>query len=154
MAFDNDLDGVFEGREVNLDGSMPMSPPAWTQVGGLSLRIEIPKSANELPFSKIGGAPKLALRIRSKEVISTGANALWAIVWCGVGLTLAAFCLRRDPSKSFIGPIGWLLMVAGVLSFALMPMPLDGYGLVAFIIGALLTAVRLVNARRAVAMAK
>lgn len=119
-----------------------INPPTWTQVGGLSLPITLPTTDNKLSFSKVGGAPKLALKLQSNKVFKTGFELLWTVVWLVVGLTFTVMLLKSRPGASLQKPIAWLLVVVGVTSFFILPMPGQGFGFLAFVVGLLMLAAR------------
>ena len=127
----------------------PVAPAAGTQIGGLSLPIEIPQTANKLSFSKVSGAPKLALKLRSREVFETGCGLLWTIVWIGTGLTLAGLFLRARSAAALWQPLSCLLVAVGLVVFFVLPDPLRELGFMAFVLGLLLLAARFVRARNA-----
>ena len=136
-----DADGLFQLADS------PQAPAAWTQIGGLSLPIEIPQTSNKLSFSKVSGAPKLALKLRSREVFETGFGLLWTIVWLGTGLTLAGLVLRARSAAEFWQPLSWLLVAVGLVVFFILPDPLRELGFMVFVLGLLLLAARFVRAR-------
>jgi hypothetical protein len=69
---------------------LPQRP--WGQTGGLSIEMDLPHAERILTFSKIGGGPELALRIRPR--------AIWlralGLAWCAGCLLLGAWLLRRS----------------------------------------------------------
>lgn len=123
----------------------PVAPPAWTQVGGLSLPITIPTTDNKLSFSKVGGAPKLALKLQSNEVLKTGFGLLWTLLWLGVGATFTVMLLRTRPGASLQKPISWLLVSVGLTTYFILPAPGQGLAFAAFVVGLLMLAARSVR---------
>lgn len=143
---------IIKGNQADVDGVMAIinefdarqnpPAPAWTQVGGLSLPITLPTTENKLSFSKVGGAPKLALKLQSNKVFKTGFELLWTVVWLVVGLTFTLMLLKTRPGSSLQKPIAWLLVGVGLTSFFILPMPAQGFGFLAFVIGLLMLAAR------------
>ena len=107
--------------------------------------IEIPQTTNKLSFSKVSGAPKLALKLRSREVFETGCGLLWTIVWIGTGLTLAGLFLRARSAAALWQPLSCLLVAVGLVVFFVLPDPLRELGFMAFVLGLLLVAARFVR---------
>ncbi len=141
---------IIKGNQADVDAVAAIAqqiedlrnPPAWTQVGGLSLPITLPTTDNKLSFSKVGGAPKLALKLQSNKVFKTGFELLWTVVWLVVGLTFTLMLLKTRPGASLQKPIAWLLVGVGLTSFFILPMPGQGFGFLAFVVGLLMLAAR------------
>lgn len=120
---------------------------AWSAVGGLSLPIELPGKEQELIFSKVSGAPKLALKLRSREVVQTGFGLLWLAVWLGVGATFAVLFLRSSWKNDIGKPVAWLLIAVGLIVYVVLPQPLRSVGFLTFVAGLIMLGVRYVRAR-------
>ena len=133
---------IFEGRVGN-------SPtPEWTKVGGLSLPINIPTSEQSVSFSRVGGEAKLALQIRSRELVDTGVGFVWTLVWLGIAATLIVTFSRVTTARELVHPAVWILFVGGLLSFLILPGGFSGLGFVSFLLGLLALASRFVRADR------
>lgn len=124
--------------------------PEWTKVGGLSLPVDIPVAEQSLSFSRVGGEPKLALKIRSRELIDTGVGLVWSLVWLGIALTLIVAFSRVSTARELVHPLVWVLFFGGMLSFLILPGAFSGLGFVAFLLGLLALASRFVRSRRMV----
>jgi len=122
--------------------------PAWTRVGGLSLPVDIPATGQELRFSKVSGQPKLALQIRSRDVVSKGVGLVWTGVWIGIGVFLiTTFRNVRRPADMW-QPAAWVLLAGGLISFLALPGGWSGLGFVCFGTGWLIIIARYVRAGR------
>ena len=135
-------DQIFEG------GTGVVTSPEWTKVGGLSLPIDIPVAEQSLSFSRVGGEPKLALQIRSRELVDTGFGFVWTLVWLGIALLLVATFSRVSSARELVHPTVWILFVGGLLSFLMLPGAFSGLGFVAFLLGLLALASRFVRSSR------
>ncbi|MDA1164426.1 MAG: hypothetical protein O3B13_15135 [Planctomycetota bacterium] len=119
--------------------------PQWTKVGGLSLPIDIPVTEDSLSFSRVGGEPKLALRIRSRELIDTGVGFVWTLVWLGIAGTLIMAFSRASSARELWQSAVWILFLGGLVSFLVLPSVLSGLGFLAFVLGLLSLAARFVR---------
>ncbi len=155
---DVDLSGV-EGRAIEKSkgglrgqifegGAGVVSTPEWTKVGGLSLPIDIPTGEQSLSFSRVGGEAKLALRIRSRELVDTGVGFVWTLVWLGIAATLIVAFSRVSTTRELLHPAVWILFVGGLLSFLILPSGFSALGFVGFLIGLLALASRFVRSGR------
>jgi hypothetical protein len=124
--------------------------PQWTKVGGLSLPIDIPTGEQSLSFSRVGGEAKLALRIRSRELVDTGVGFVWTLVWLGIAATLITTFSRVSTTRELLHPAVWILFVGGLLSFLILPSGLSALGFVGFLFGLLALALQFVRAGRTV----
>ena len=158
----NDVGGMVL-EEDNFANVNP-SAPEWTRVGGLSLKVDIPATGQELRFSKVSGQPKLALKIRSRDVVSKGVGLVWTGVWIGIGIFLITTFrnIRRpadlwQPMKMFGVRSVWdmkmgALLAGGLISFLVLPDGWSALGFMCFGIGWLIIIARYVRAgRKAVA---
>lgn len=123
--------------------------PHWTKVGGLSLSIDIPTAEQSISFSRVGGEAKLALKIRSRELVDTGVGFVWTLVWLGIAATLIVAFSRVSTARELLHPAVWILFVGGLLSFLILPGAFSGFGFTGFLLGLLALASRFVRAGRA-----
>jgi hypothetical protein len=121
---------------------------AWTSVGGLSLPVDLPASGTLLQFTKVSGEPKLALRVRSKELVDRSFGLIWTVVWLAVATTLVVLFNRLAGRADFLKPVGRLLFAVGLVSFVALTGPLSGIGFVCFLAGLVLVAVEVVRSRQ------
>jgi hypothetical protein len=133
---------IFEGGENS------ETTPQWTKVGGLSLPIDIPTGDQSVSFSRVGGEAKLALQIRSRELVDTGVGMVWTLVWLGIAATLIVTFSRVSTARELVHPAVWILFVGGLLSFLILPGGFSGLGFVSFLLGLLALASRFVRAGR------
>ena len=133
---------IFEGGVGN------STSPEWTKVGGLSLPINIPTSEQSVSFSRVGGEAKLALQIRSRELVDTGVGFVWTLAWLGIAATLIVTFSRVSTVRELVHPAVWILFVGGLLSFLILPGGFSGLGFVSFLLGLLALASRFVRAGR------
>jgi len=117
---------------------------AWTQVGGLSLPIQIPEEGGKTVFSRVGGSPKVTLALRPRQASTRTLTWLWSLCWAA----FAAWVVRRirhaSGSQSFRPVLGFLAGLAAV-GFLLLPDQLRILSLLVFIvslIAALLIGIR------------
>ena len=160
------------GPEFNRQGRMPMfaqqesneeqagqfvpntgyvSASNWTSAGGLSLAVDLPASGTPLRFTKVSGKPKLALRVRSRELVDRGFGLIWTVVWLAVAATLVVLFNRLAGRADFLKPVGRLLFGVGLISFIALSGPLSGLGFVCFLAGLILIAVEIVRSRQVAA---
>jgi len=133
--------------EENFGDASP-SAPAWTRVGGLSLPVDIPATGQELRFSKVSGQPKLALQIRSRDVVGKGVGLVWTGVWIGIAVFLiTTFRNVRRPADMW-QPAAWILLAGGLISFLALPGGWSDFGFVCFGTGWLIIIARYVRAGR------
>ena len=125
-----------------------VATPEWTKVGGLSLPIDIPVTDQSLSFSRVGGEPKLALQIRSRELVDTGVGFVWTLVWLGIAATLIVAFRRVSSARELLHPAAWILFVGGLISFLVLPGFFSFLGFLAFLLGLLALASRFVRTRR------
>ncbi len=122
----------------------------WNKVGGLSLPIDIPTGEQSLSFSRVGGEAKLALRIRSRELVDTGVGFVWTLVWLGIAATLIVTFSRVSTPRELLHPAVWILFVGGLLTFLILPSGFNALGFVGFLVGLLALALQFVRAGRTV----
>ena len=125
-----------------------VATPEWTKVGGLSLPIDIPVTEQSLSFSRVGGEPKLALKIRSRELVDTGVGFVWTLVWLGIAVTLIVVFRRVSSARELLHPAAWILFVGGLACFLVLPGFYTGLGFLAFLLGLLALASRFVRSGR------
>jgi hypothetical protein len=142
------FDASFTTRATGEDGLL--TGGYWSQVGGLSLAIDIPKNGTELKFTKVSGQPKLALQLRSRELLDTGLGFIWTIVWIGIGVVLLVTFGRVGQTGSTSAAVAVSLFAAGLASFVVLPNPLSSVGFVAFVVGASVLAVRFARSGKVV----
>lgn len=132
-----DMEGGFGGglhMGAGAGGVLPQPPAAWTQVGGLSLKIDIPTDGQKLQFSKVSGDPKLALAIRPRKSLETGFGLLWTLLWLALGMVAATSIAKLGAWRSITTLLPLGLMVCGLVSIFMLPIPTAG--LVIFVLGA------------------
>lgn len=120
----------------------------WTSAGGLSLAVDLPAMGEPLRFTKVSGKPKLALRVRSRELVDRGFGLIWTVVWLAVATTLVVLFNRLAGRADFLKPVGRLLFAVGLVSFVALSGPLSGLGFVCFLAGLILVAVEIVRSRQ------
>jgi hypothetical protein len=105
--------------------------------GGLSLRVglEPPAGSQKLIFSKPGGSPRLSVAVRPKESLQTGLGSLWALVWLVLGAGLVAAFGGAKARPEVRRHLPKVVAAVGLVSFLILPMPLNGFGLTIFVIG-------------------
>ena len=128
----NDLPG--EWQQV---GSLPQ-PDEWQQRGGLSLPIDLPTDGQALTFNKVGGAPKLTLRIRPRETGETSARWLWAIIVFLAGAWLLHQIANRAALANCRRGVSFLFVAVGLIALLCLPLPLSLLGGLLLITGSLL----------------
>ena len=139
---DQNLDEFGDGEAAGLH-----EPGGWSQVGGLSLPIDIPTDGYQRSFSKVGGQPQLALRVRSRELLDTGVGLIWTLVWLGIGVGVVITLSRCTTVRDLTMPLVWVLFAAGLASFIAMPGVLSGLGFVCFAVAWLVIVGRFVRNR-------
>lgn len=129
----------FESDDTNGNGVLDLqggTNMVWSQAGGLSLQIGIPQDGQKLSFSKISGAPKLALAIRPRETLKIGFGLIWTIVWLAVGIVVIVVAARSPSHDSVARAIPVLLVAIGLIAFFTLPMVFSICGFMAFVLGA------------------
>ena len=118
--------------------SSTSSPATWSESGGLSLKIALPTQGQSLQFTKVGGKPKLVVRVIPNRSLKTGYHLLWICIWAAVLLLgLRMITSKRSGSKSFT------LLVLGILAIGLlfyfgMDQAFAVLGLIIFLLGLVL----------------
>ena len=112
-------------------------PDEWQQRGGLSLPIDLPTDGNALTFNKVGGAPRLTLRIRPRETGETSARWLWAIVVFVAGAWLLHQLANRQPLANCRRGVSFVFVAVGLIALLCLPMPLNFFGGLLMIAGSL-----------------
>ncbi len=129
--------------EVDLGGRSGQAP-AWTQVGGLSLPIQIPEEGSKTVFSRVGGSPKVTLALRPRQASTRTLTWLWSLCWAAFAVWVVRRIRHASGSQSFRPVLGFLAGLAAV-GFLLLPDQLRALSLVVFIvslIAALLIGIR------------
>ncbi len=135
--------------EPHFDGKAGNSAATeWTKVGGLSLPIVIPTGEQSVSFSCVGGEAKLALQIRSRELVDTGVGFVWTLVWLGIAATLVVTFGRVSTARELVHPTAWILFIGGLVCFLILPGGFSGLGFAGFLLGLLALASRFVRAGR------
>jgi len=122
--------------------------PQWTQVGGLSLPVEIPTTGYRLTFSKVSGQPRLGLRVQSRELLDRGIGLVWTVVWLAIAAALIAASRKLGPGRWFSPTLVWTAFAIGLLAWLLLPGPLGGFGFVVFVTAWLIGMFRFVKSRQ------
>ncbi|MHC4878867.1 MAG: hypothetical protein ACYTGL_20650 [Planctomycetota bacterium] len=130
------------------DGEYRGTQPQWTQVGGLSLPVDLPTSGYQLTFSKVSGQPKLSLRVQSRELVDRSVGLVWTIVWISVALALIAAVRQSGPGRWFSPALVWTGFAVGLLAYLLLPPPLSGCGFALFVAAWLVGMARFVKSRQ------
>ena len=120
----------------------------WTSTGGLSLAVDLPATGEPIRFTKVSGKPKLALRVRSRELVDRGFGLIWTVVWLAVATTLVVLFNRLAGRADFLKPVGRLVFAVGLLSFVALSGPLSVLGFVCFLAGLILVAGEIVRSRQ------
>lgn len=109
----------------------------WTATGGLSLPMTIPQNGNKLVFSKVGGNPKLTLKVHSEESLQSVFRFGWTIAWVLGAFLLAIVCLNKNNTDQANRPllVSIILMILGAVIFLLTPIGLNLLGLIFIVCG-------------------
>ena len=132
-----------------LAAQLPPASPAWTQVGGLSLPVDVPTAGYRLTFSKVSGQPRLGLRVQSRELLDRGIGLVWTVVWLGIAAALIAALRKLGPGLWFSPMLVWTAFAIGLLAWLLLPGPLGGLGFAVFVTAWLIGMFRFVKSRQA-----
>jgi hypothetical protein len=133
---------------INADTQRAFAAPEWTQVGGLSLPIDVPTTGYRLTFSKVSGQPRLGLRVQSRELLDRGIGLVWTIVWIGIAAAMIV-AARKIGSGRWFGPtLVWTTFAIGLLAWLLLPAPLSASGFVVFVIAWLIGMTRYARSRQ------
>lgn len=125
--------------QVQVQGAVP-NASAGKQTAGLSLSIDLPTSGRKLVFSKVGGDPKLALTVRSKESIRWGISLVWSALWLLMAASIL-FTLRKASGLTQLWrQVPWFAVIIGVLGFCVLPGPLAAASFAVFLCGMILVA--------------
>lgn len=113
------IEAIMESETVP-EAVIEAAPETWTQVGGLSLPINVPTAGHSLTFSKIGGSPKLTVGVRPRHSVEQGLDWIWTVIWVAVGIIVL---LAVGGSKRFAvrHPVTKSLMAAGLIAFFALP---------------------------------
>ena len=129
--------GVLDPRINSVIVDDSKSTGVWTQVGGLSLSIDIPKAGQELNFKKVGGSPRLALTMRPQQSLEVGLGAIWTIVWIGLGIGIAIVIHRAGHWCAIFKCLPSVMVALGLLAFYYTPDAMRWVGFFVFLLGAL-----------------
>lgn len=93
----------------------------WSTVGGLSIKMDLPKNSKTLSFSKVGGSPVLTLSVQSKETN----HKIMGLVWCLISLVLGLWILKRirkaNSNQEGIRFLANLALIVGLVGFFFLP---------------------------------
>jgi hypothetical protein len=144
LTFTEDINGngiLDAGEDMNSNGRLDViadvGTTSWTSVGGLSLAIDIPKDGQVLMFSKVSGAPKLALAIRPRRSLEVGLGLIWTVVWIVLGFGAAVALSRVSAAKTLHSHVPKAMIVFGLLAFFFLPTVLAACGFGVFALGTL-----------------
>lgn len=131
-GLDANADGVFgelQGRQ-NL-------PQVWSSSGGLSLLIEIPTNGQKLSFSKVGGEPRLMLKVRPHQTLQLALGLVWTVVWSLILLVVCLTLRRPQATAVLTRQLPWFIAGLGMMLYCMVPSQAlwGNWGLVAFIAG-------------------
>ncbi|MEX0718445.1 MAG: hypothetical protein WD066_17760, partial [Planctomycetaceae bacterium] len=112
--------------------------------GALSIDVDvpIPPDATMLTFTKVGGDPRLALAVRSRDSLETGFGLVWSLVWLAVGIGAAVAFHRAESRGALVARIAVACVAVGAIGFFLLPAPWSGWLLALAIAGGLVFASR------------
>ncbi len=114
----------------------------FASVGGLSLDMEIPTTGKEYSFTKAGGAPKLALNLRSRESLDSGLGFLWSAIWIVIVIVVISAAAKGAGTQGPPRMVPFALLVVGLLIYFLLPMPVSPIGLFLMLLGGVFLAIR------------
>jgi len=121
------------GRRDVADGAVAVETPAWSSVGGLSLKIDVPRDGQKLTFSKSGGDARLALGLRPGESLDTAFGLVWAALWLLAGVAVIAALIRVDARSALTRRLPPIAAGLGLAWYLLLPAA--SIGLALFIVG-------------------
>ncbi len=113
----------------------------WTEAGGLSLLIDVPTAGQKLTFTKVGGAPKLAVTLRPQQFRDTIFDTAWLLIWGGLGLSVVLALRRPAAAAALLRLAPVALMVFGGVWYFLFPYAAS-LGFIILMLGAVWFAVR------------
>ncbi len=117
----------------------PISDGKWTAAGGLSLPIELPSFEQSIVFSKVEGKPELVVEVYSRDLISKVLGIAWAVVSAVILLWLLG-SMKKFAAGNNLPRLYTLLILIGLASFTLLPVPLAWFGLIIAVIAGILYA--------------
>jgi len=117
----------------------PISDRKWTATGGLSLPIELPSFEQSIVFSKVEGKPELVVEVYSRDLISQVLGIAWAVI-CAVILLWLLGSMNKFAAGNNLQRLYAILILFGLVSFALLPVPLAWFGLIVAMIAGILYA--------------
>ncbi len=93
------------------DATLGDQRSSWMETGGLSLQVDVPMEGEPLAFSKLGGAPRLTLAVRSRDTWRVGLRWVWCLLWLVLGG--GWFTLRsRQATTKVLGSLAPVILVA------------------------------------------
>jgi hypothetical protein len=132
IAFQGGID-VSGGTDLAYEFASPASGGAWTEAGGLSLDMTLPRGGRELTFTKVGGDPQLILAFRPEESVSRGMGAVWGLACLAAAIVFVRWLTRGGVTRD---RAAMAAAIVGVLLAWLLPTPVRYAGLVVFLVGA------------------
>jgi hypothetical protein len=133
FTWNDKLASELSGGSLYGAGGRNSQTPAWTQVGGLSLPIQIPEEGGKTVFSRVGGSPKVTLALRPRQASTRSLTWLWSLCWAAFAVWVVRRIRHASGSQSFRPVIGFLAGLAAV-GFLLLPDQLRVLSLLVFIV--------------------
>ena len=128
-------------------GSGTVNGRAWTQVGGLSLPVQIPEEGGKTVFSRVGGSPKVTLALRPRQASTHTLTWLWSLCWAAFAVWVMRRIRHASSSQSFRPVLGFMAGLAAI-GFLLLPGDLRALSLLVFVVS--LIGAMLIGARKLV----
>ena len=137
--------GLQGGTDITFAlGTGDLGGRTWTQVGGLSLPVQIPEESGKTVFSRVGGSPKVTIALRPRQASTRTLTWLWSLCWAAFAVWVIRRIRHASGSQSFRPVLGFMAGLAAI-GFLLLPDDLRVLSLLVFVvslIGALLIGVR------------
>lgn len=109
-----------------------------TAATGMSLKFDIPRYGKSHTFSKAGGEPRLALKLKPTDYWTQNGQLIWSLIWIALTIAAVKFLTSRDWDSLSRKDAGGLLTLVGLTLSVILPMSLLWIGLLLLLSGLIL----------------
>lgn len=129
---------IISGNAGDVDSVEQMLMGGETAATGMSLKFDIPRYGKSHTFSKAGGEPRLALKLKPTDYWTQNGQLIWSLIWIALTIAAVKFLTSRDWDSLSRKDAGGLLTLVGLTLSVILPMDLLWIGLVLLLSGLIL----------------
>lgn len=108
-------EGIGLGGELDeFSATLALTVP-WAQAGGLSLPMDLPRHAQTLAFSKVGGHPVLTLAVKPVETSHFWRGVAWGLLCFCAGIWIVRRLIRSQRDGSLLTQLANLAIGLGLI---------------------------------------